>query len=123
MDDLLSVRKALAAGLFGNAAQYVETTVESRDKEHTGVDLYHLVRSTGRGQHSSTPILSVSTDSIQNKTQEYHNLQSSVECLDLRASCLFVVQLSLSCPECCSFTRFCALDNLIEQQDSVLSLA
>ena len=50
VDDLLSVRKALAAGLFANAAQYVETSVESRDKEHTGVDLYHLVRSTSHGQ-------------------------------------------------------------------------
>ncbi|KAL0047023.1 hypothetical protein WJX82_004418 [Trebouxia sp. C0006] len=47
VDDLMSVRKALAAGLFSNAAQYVSTTVESRDKEHTGVDMYHLVRSTG----------------------------------------------------------------------------
>ena len=46
----MSVRKALAAGLFSNAAQYVSTTVESRDKEHTGVDMYHLVRSTGYGQ-------------------------------------------------------------------------
>ena len=46
----MSVRKALAAGLFSNAAQYVSTTVESRDKEHTGVDMYHLVRSTGHGQ-------------------------------------------------------------------------
>ena len=50
VDDLMSVRKALAAGLFSNAAQYVSTTVESRDKEHTGVDMYHLVRSTGYGQ-------------------------------------------------------------------------
>lgn len=47
VDDLMSVRKALAAGLFSNAAQYVSTTVESRNKEHTGVDMYHLVRSTG----------------------------------------------------------------------------
>lgn len=47
VDDLMSVRKALAAGLFSNAAQYVSTTVESHDKEHTGVDMYHLVRSTG----------------------------------------------------------------------------
>ena len=46
----MSVRKALAAGLFSNAAQYVNTTEESRDKEHTGVDMYHLVRSTGHGQ-------------------------------------------------------------------------
>ena len=50
VDDLMSVRKALAAGLFFNAAQYVSTTVESRDKEHTRVDIYHLVRSTGHGQ-------------------------------------------------------------------------
>lgn len=49
VDDLLSVRKALATGLFSNAAQYISTTVESRDKEHTGVDLYHLVRSTPHG--------------------------------------------------------------------------
>ncbi|KAA6422608.1 MAG: putative ATP-dependent RNA helicase DHX35-like [Trebouxia sp. A1-2] len=47
VDDLMSMRKALAAGLFSNAAQYVSTTVESRDKGHTGVDMYHLVRSTG----------------------------------------------------------------------------
>ena len=52
VDDLMSVRKALAAGLFANAAQYISTTVESRDKEHTGVDLYQLVRSTGHGQPS-----------------------------------------------------------------------
>lgn len=50
VDDLMSMRKALAAGLFSNAAQYVSTTVESRDKGHTGVDMYHLVRSTGHGQ-------------------------------------------------------------------------
>ena len=49
VDDLTSVRKALAAGLFSNAAQYISTTVESRDKEHTGVDLYQLVRSTSQG--------------------------------------------------------------------------
>ena len=55
-DDLLSVRKALASGLFSNAAQYVSTTVERGDKEHTGVDMYHLVRSTGSGQ-SSLPLL------------------------------------------------------------------
>ena len=54
VDDLVGVRKALAAGLFASAAQYVSTTVESRDKEHTGVDLYHLVRSTGHGQYSSS---------------------------------------------------------------------
>ena len=54
VDDLMSVRKALAAGLFANAAQYMSTTVESKDKEHTGVDLYHLVRSTGHGQPSSS---------------------------------------------------------------------
>ncbi len=51
----MSVRKALAAGLFSNAAQYVSTTVESRDKEHTGVDMYHLVRSTGHGQSHISP--------------------------------------------------------------------
>ncbi len=55
VDDLMSVRKALAAGLFSNAAQYVSTTVESRDKEHTGVDMYHLVRSTGHGQSHISP--------------------------------------------------------------------
>ena len=60
MDDLLSVRKALAAGLFANAAQYMSTTVESRDKEHTGVDLYHLVRSTGTGQPSALLLLNFS---------------------------------------------------------------
>lgn len=60
VDDLLSVRKALAAGLFANAAQYMSTTVESRDKEHTGVDLYHLVRSTGTGQPSALLLLSLS---------------------------------------------------------------
>ena len=54
VDDLMSVRKALAAGLFANAAQFISTTVESRDKEHTGVDLYQLVRSTGSGQPSSS---------------------------------------------------------------------
>lgn len=54
VDDLMSVRKALAAGLFANAAQYMSTTVESKDKEHIGVDLYHLVRSTGHGQPSSS---------------------------------------------------------------------
>lgn len=54
VDDLLSVRKALATGLFANAAQYISTTVESRDKEHTGIDLYHLVRSTGNGQPLSS---------------------------------------------------------------------
>lgn len=57
VDDLLSVRKALATGLFANAAQYISTTVESRDKEHTGVDLYHLVRSSGHGQPSSLLLL------------------------------------------------------------------
>ena len=55
VDDLMSVRKALAAGLFSNAAQYVSTTVESCDKEHTGVDMYHLVRSTGHGQSHISP--------------------------------------------------------------------
>jgi len=55
VDDLVSVRKALVAGLFSNAAQYVSTTVESHDKEHTGVDMYHLVRSTGHGQSHISP--------------------------------------------------------------------
>ena len=49
----MSVRKALAAGLFSNAAQYVSTSVEKRDKEHTGVDMYHLVRSSGHGERFS----------------------------------------------------------------------
>ena len=52
VDDLTSVRKALAAGLFSNAAQYMSTSVESRDKEHTGVDLYQLVRSTSQGKYT-----------------------------------------------------------------------
>ena len=49
VDDLVSVQKALASGLFANAAQYVSTSVESRDLEHTGVDMYRLLRSSSSG--------------------------------------------------------------------------
>lgn len=47
--DIVSVQKALASGLFANAAQYDSTSVESRDLEHTGVDTYRLVRSSSAG--------------------------------------------------------------------------
>ena len=56
VDDLTSVRKALAAGLFSHAAQYISTAVESRDKELTGVDQYQLVRSTSQGKFFYGPI-------------------------------------------------------------------
>lgn len=49
VDDLVSVQKALASGLFANAAQYVSTSVESHDLEHTGVDMYRLLRSSNPG--------------------------------------------------------------------------
>ncbi|KAK9844106.1 hypothetical protein WJX81_004664 [Elliptochloris bilobata] len=43
------VRRALAAGLFHNAAQLAETTYESRDAAFAGTHVYRLLRSTGPG--------------------------------------------------------------------------
>jgi hypothetical protein len=54
--DVVSVRKALTAGLLMNAVQLVETTHDISDPSSSGINVYRIIRSTGPGlRHCPTP--------------------------------------------------------------------